>query len=101
MNSKMPLRFIQVGVGVRGSHWARVFRDNPDTVIVAYVDLNENLARERAKEWGQSDIPCFTDLAQALQLVECDAVLLATPPEVHLHQSRLAFECGRHVLCEK
>ena len=97
----MTVRFIQVGVGVRGTHWARVIQDDPHTVVAAYVDLRLDVAQQKAAEWGQPDVPCFTDLAQALASIEVDAVLLVTPPEGHFEQAMLAFKHGCHVLCEK
>jgi predicted dehydrogenase len=95
------LRFIQVGVGVRGTHWARVIREDPRATVVAYVDLRLDVAQQKAVEWGQPDVPCYTDLAEALGSIEADAVLLVTPPEGHFEQTMLAFEHGHHVLCEK
>ncbi len=97
----MTIRFIQAGLGVRGAHWARVIQENPQAAVAAYVDVRLEAARQKAAEWGQPDIPCFADLAEALKAVECDAVLLVTPPEGHFQQTLLAFERGRHVLCEK
>ncbi len=97
----MPIRFIQVGAGVRGTHWALVFGENPNTRVVAYVDTRLDITRQRAAEWGQPQVPCFADLETALAQVECDAVLLATPPEYHHQQSLLAFKAHKHVLCEK
>lgn len=97
----MTIRFIQVGVGVRGSHWAKVIRDDPRATVVAYVDLREAVARDKAAVWGQADVPCFADLDTALKAVDSDAVLLVTPPESHREQALSAFEEGRDVLCEK
>jgi predicted dehydrogenase len=97
----MTIRFIQVGVGVRGAQWARVIRENPQTTIAAYVDIRLEDARQKAAAWGQPEIPCFADLGEALQAVECDAVLLVTPPEGHYQQTLLAFAHACHVLCEK
>lgn len=97
----MTISFIQVGLGVRGIHWARVIRENPQAVVAAYVDLRLDVAHQKALEWGQPDVPCFADLAEALDSTEADAVLLATPPAGHFEQTMLAFEHGHHVLCEK
>lgn len=97
----MTIRIIQVGVGVRGAHWARVIGQDDRATVVAYVDLRLEVARQKAIEWGQPKTPCFAHLAEAVAAVECDAVLLVTPPEGHFEQTMLAFERGRHVLCEK
>jgi predicted dehydrogenase len=97
----MTIRIIQVGVGVRGAHWARVISQDDRATVVAYVDLRLEVARQKAIEWGQPETPCFANLAEALAAVECDAVLLVTPPEGHFEQTMLAFEHSCHVLCEK
>jgi predicted dehydrogenase len=97
----MSVRFTQVGIGVRGTHWAKVIRDEPRAEVVAYVDLRVDKARKKAREWGQETVPCFANLSEALKSVDSDAVLLVTPPEGHREQASVAFEHDRHVLCEK
>ena len=45
--------------------------------------------------------PGYGVLEEALEAVECDAVLVATPPPTHHAVARAALEAGKHVLCEK
>ena len=97
----MTIRFVQIGIGVRGTTWARIIREDPRAEVVGYVDLRTDIARQKADSWGQESVPCFSDLKEALEAVEADAVLIVTPPEVHLEQATMAFEHGCHVLCEK
>ena len=47
------------------------------------------------------DIPFFTSFTEALEKVESNAILIATPPEYHYDQVILAFKRGKHVICEK
>jgi predicted dehydrogenase len=96
----MTIRIVQVGMGVRGVQWARVIREDPRTVNVAYVRQRVDLAREQVKAWGE-DVPCFSDLDEALDAVKADAVLLVTPPEGHHSQASAAFRHGCHLLAEK
>ena len=96
----MTIRIVQVGMGVRGVQWARVIREDPRTVNVAYVRQRVDLAREQVKAWGE-DAPCFSDLDEALDAVKADAVLLVTPPEGHHSQALAAFRHGCHLLAEK
>ena len=98
---RTPLRFIQVGMGVRGRLWAKVVGDDPRTVNVAYVRQRPDLARETLLEWGEPELPCFSSLEEALSTVEADGVNLVTPPDVHHEQALTAFKHGCHVLCEK
>jgi predicted dehydrogenase len=96
----MTIRIVQVGTGVRGVQWARVIRENPNTVNVAYVRQRVEIARRQVSEWGE-DAPCFANLNEALEQVQADAVLLVTPPEVHREQALAAFAHGCHLLAEK
>lgn len=86
---------------MRGGHWARVLRDDPRCQVTGFVDLQVEVARGRAVEFGYDNIPCFADLETALDTVTSDIVLLVTPPEFHYAQALSAFARGCHVLCEK
>jgi len=97
----MTIRFIQVGMGVRGAQWARVIREDPRAQNVAYVRQRVEIAKKQVVEWGEADVPCFSTLDEALESVSADAVLLVTPPEVHHDEVTASFRKGCHVLCEK
>jgi predicted dehydrogenase len=45
--------------------------------------------------------PGYGVLEEALESIECDAVLVASPPGTHHVVAKAALEAGRHVLCEK
>jgi len=45
--------------------------------------------------------PGYGILEEALEAVECDAVLVASPPRTHHAVAKAALEAGKHVLCEK
>jgi predicted dehydrogenase len=45
--------------------------------------------------------PGYGILEEALEAVECEAVLVASPPGTHHVVAKAALEAGRHVLCEK
>jgi predicted dehydrogenase len=45
--------------------------------------------------------PGYGVLEEALEAVECDAVLVASPPGTHHVVAKAALETGKHVLCEK
>lgn len=95
------IRFVQVGVGVRGEQWARVIREDPHAEVVGFVARRLPVLKQRVAKFGDEGVPCFTDLSQALDETEPDAVVLVTPPEVHHEQTMVAFESGIHVLAEK
>jgi len=90
-----PLRFIQAGLGNRGSMWAELLAAHPDARLVA-------VAEPDPARWGRaSGVPCFASLEAAIAATSADAVLLATPPDGHLAQCRAAFAAGLPVLAEK
>jgi predicted dehydrogenase len=45
--------------------------------------------------------PGYGVLEEALEAIECDAVLVASPPGTHHVVAKAALEAGKHVLCEK
>jgi predicted dehydrogenase len=45
--------------------------------------------------------PSFGVLEEALVAVDCDAVLVASPPGTHHSVAKAALAAGKHVLCEK
>jgi predicted dehydrogenase len=45
--------------------------------------------------------PGYGVLEEALASVDCDAVLVASPPGTHYVVAKAALEAGKHVLCEK
>jgi len=81
--------------------WSRVIRDHPDATVVGYVARRPEVLKQRAAEFGDEGVPCFTDLAQALDETRPDALVLVTPPEGHHEQARTAFQRDVHVLAEK
>jgi predicted dehydrogenase len=94
------IRFIQAGVGVRGRDWARIVHEEPRAELAALVDPRfPELKRELG--WLADGLPCFERLPMALEAVQADAVLLATPPRVHHRQAMMAYDRGLHVLAEK
>lgn len=95
------IRIVQVGVGIRGETWARIIGDDPRAEVVGYVARKMEKLQRRVAEFGDEGVPCFVDLAKALDQTSPDAVVLVTPPEGHFDQTMLAFERGTHVLCEK
>jgi predicted dehydrogenase len=95
----MALRFIQAGLGNRGGTWAALIAAHPRACLVAAVDPDP--ARRDAFAARHPGVPTHVALDQALHAVRADAVLLATPPDGHLAQCRLAFAARLPVLAEK
>ena len=97
----MTIRTIHVGAGGRGRWPLNRFRDRTAFEAVALVDVSEeNLATAR-EITGLGEEACFSSLAEALQAVEADAVVVITPPDLHAGQCLEAVRAGKHVLVEK
>jgi predicted dehydrogenase len=97
----MTIRTIHVGAGGRGRWPLNRFRDRTDFEAVALVDVSaENLAVAR-ETTGLGEEACFSALADALQAVDADAVVVITPPDLHAGQCLEAVRAGKHVLVEK
>ena len=70
-------------------------REAPGVQLAAVVDPDQSAL-------GQADPdPGYASLDDALAAVECDAVLVASPPRTHHAVAKTALEAGKHVLCEK
>ncbi len=67
----------------------------PGVHLAAVVDPDPEARRD------VEAVPGYGVLEEALEAVECDAVLVATPPPTHHAVARAALEAGKHVLCEK
>jgi predicted dehydrogenase len=96
----VSVRILQIGVGIRGRHWAEIVRDHPDVSCVGLVDLDP-VALQKARAIGGDSIPCYQDLDRALAEVEADASLIATPSALHAEHAILALRAGHTVMVEK
>jgi myo-inositol 2-dehydrogenase/D-chiro-inositol 1-dehydrogenase/scyllo-inositol 2-dehydrogenase (NAD+) len=94
------IRICLVGVGRAGMVHAFNFRHRiAETQLVAMVDANEVMARERASEL---DVPfAFDSIESALSQMDFDAVCIATPTFTHASIVMAAAQAGKHILCEK
>jgi predicted dehydrogenase len=67
--------------------------------IVALADINPEAARTASEKFNVSHV--FEDYRKLLEMDEVDAVSVCTPNYLHMEPTVLAFEAGKHVLCEK
>ena len=93
------IRLVLVGLGARAQYWIEVVGRSDTARVVALCDPDP-AARARAK--GKlPDCPIFPSLEEALQNVEADALLLATPPDTRAPHIKLACDSGLALLVEK
>ena len=86
-------RIAIAGFGVRGRQWATATA-KAGHALVAVVETDAG---------RRSDVPApaYTSIEAALDAVQPDLVVLATPPAAHAEQARVVIERGIAVLCEK
>lgn len=95
------LRAAVVGVGIRGSELLRQLMRQENVKVAAVCDIDAQ-ARERALAAAGRDAPKpFTDYRQVLDRSEIDAVIIATPCDLHAEMAAASLEAGKHVYCEK
>jgi UDP-N-acetyl-2-amino-2-deoxyglucuronate dehydrogenase len=87
-----------VGCGRISTHHFEALKRLNDAVIVAVCDVVEERARAASERTGA---PWFTDYAEMLARIECDAVSIATPSGLHPEHGIAAARAGRHVITEK
>ena len=96
-----PTTALLVGCGNISRAWLRALPVVPDLRIVGLVDLDVATARERAAEFGLTDVPIGTDVVAAIEALRPDVVFDCTIPAAHPVVTLAALSRGCHVLGEK
>jgi predicted dehydrogenase len=91
---------LQIGVGIRGGHWAEFVRAHPDVECVGFVDVDP-VALQKARGIADGSVPCYQDLDRALSEVAADAALIATPSALHAEHAMRALQARLTVMVEK
>jgi len=95
-----PVRICMIGAGRVGKlHSGTLKRHVPGGDVVALVDPWEEVRNATGDEFGIERR--FASLADALDAVEFDAVVITTPTPTHRELAVLAAEHGKHVFLEK
>ena len=92
---KDKLRVGVVGLH-RGSSFIQSFTTVTETEVTAICDVNEETLKAVAEENGIEK--SFTKYEEMLENV--DIVALGTPENLHVPQSIMALDAGKHVICE-
>jgi predicted dehydrogenase len=98
-DSKMAqkLRFALIGCGVIGRLRAAALAESASCSLAVVSDVDEARGREVAAKHGAG---YEKDWRAALD-GRVDAVIVSTPPPLHVENCVASFERGKHVLCEK
>ena len=95
------MRVVQVGLGLWGRSWADVVRDAEGVELAAVVDPAPEAHLLAEVELGLLPECRHASLGEALEKIDCDCVIVVTPPETHHEVVVEALEAGKHVLVEK
>ena len=87
-----------VGTGFIGPAHLEALRRIPNVEVVALVEVNQELADEKAKQLG---IPRAYVFADMLNQADIDVVHICTPNFLHYSQAKAVLEAKKHVICEK
>jgi predicted dehydrogenase len=94
-----PKGFGVIGLGVWGETHLMAYASDPWARLVAVCDLNEELARRRAAEYGAEF--WTTDYHELLAREDVQAVSIVTPDFFHAEIATAAAAAGKHILLEK
>ena len=95
------LRIAFIGAGLIAQAHMKALRNMPDVQIVGLADVNEQVLRDRAEEFGFKPGQWFTDSDEMLKKIKPDAVSVCTPNGLHAPNSIAASKAGAHVIVEK
>jgi len=89
-----------VGAGRAGLVHGRNYAHYIDRAqLVAVVDVNEQTAQAACRELGARQ--AFTNVEQALERDDIDAVVIVAPTRLHLPIALASAKAGKHIFCEK
>lgn len=86
-----------VGLGWWGKQLLTYFGESPRTKVVAICDTSS----EAFAGVDLVEAKPYTDLNEFFGKEKLDAIVVATPPHLHLLPTQMAAERGIHVFCEK
>ena len=97
----MTLKIIQVGAGIRGSHWLEFVRDFPDVENVAVVDPDPQAIASAKELVGSDNCGYYESFELAFEERKADAVIIASPSRLHSQHASMALENNLAVMVEK
>ena len=98
----MTVKLVHVGLGGWGQDWERnAIPPVSQIERVAWVDAHAPMLEMAREKLGLPKDRCFSSLADAINAVEIDAVLVTAPQFAHVPLAIEAMEAGKHVLVEK
>ena len=94
----MTIHVALAGAGAFGIKHLDAIKLIPDVKVISVVGREYDKTKEVADKYGVAHVA--TELEQSLKLKELDAVILATPTQMHAAQSIACLKAGKHVQVE-
>ncbi|ODU08865.1 MAG: oxidoreductase [Rubrivivax sp. SCN 71-131] len=94
----MTIHVALAGAGAFGQKHLDAIKLIPDVKVISVVGRELDKTREVADKYGIAH--ATTELAQTLKIDQLDAVILATPTQMHASQTLQCLEAGKHVQVE-
>jgi 2-hydroxy-4-carboxymuconate semialdehyde hemiacetal dehydrogenase len=92
------MKLALAGQGAFGVKHLEAIQNIPDAEVISLVGSRRETAEPVAKKFG---IPHWTgDLAETLAMKDVEAVILATPTQMHAAQAEQCMRAGKHVEIE-
>ncbi|HYM12297.1 MAG TPA: Gfo/Idh/MocA family oxidoreductase [Bryobacterales bacterium] len=104
LQSQSPNNVIRVGmigVGNRGSFLLRQVLKVPNVKVVAICDIDPAALERAGEAAGVHGADLMTDFRKLLDRKDIDAVIIATPVDLHKEMAMGALEVGKNLYCEK
>jgi myo-inositol 2-dehydrogenase/D-chiro-inositol 1-dehydrogenase len=90
-----------IGVGVMGAGHARFIKEFvADAQVTALFDVETKKISDLASELGTVTLQT-TDVESLMNHPDVDAVIIASPDQLHVEHLRIAIACKKPILCEK
>ena len=87
-----------IGTGFWGKNHARVYKELPETELVAICDVNPERAKAVAEQFG---VKAYTESDQMLKDKDIQAASICTWSTYLAQEAHKALNAGKHVLVEK
>ena len=92
------VRVAVVGLGKMGLSHLSIINAHPKVTVTGVCDASGYVLDVLSKYTG---LPVFTEFDRLLAGGQVDAVIIATPSNLHARMAKAALERGVHVFCEK
>ncbi len=92
------MRFGVIGCGWAGAVRAEAIRSIPGARLVGMADADIPRAQSVCAQFNTKAFPDWKSLVES---DDVDAVIVSTPPALHVEMCVSALDAGKHVLCEK